>query len=308
MIKRTIEISQQPAHLTVKLDQLVIQPHDEDTGRAASIPCEDLGVVLVDHPQTTYSHAALAQIVEHEAVLIVCGRDHLPAGILLPLSDHTQVVWRLHDQLSASKPLHKQLWRQIVQSKIRAQALNLTQDLPECGRLLAMVREVRSDDAGNMEAQAARLYWSSWLPPEIKFRRDPDGAPPNHMLNYGYAVVRAAIARALVAAGLLPVLGIHHCNRSNAFCLADDLLEPLRPIVDRRVRELFLMHGRQELNQATKAGLLEVLTQEVRTAEQTGPLLVALQRMVASLVRCYDGSATPPALIIPRVMEDGRSC
>lgn len=332
MIKRTIEISQNPAHLTVKLDQLLVQPHDQPKESYRSIPCEDIGVVLVDHQQTTYTHAALAKLVEFDAVVIICGRDHLPAGILLPLSDHTRVVWRIHDQLSISKPLQKQLWRQIVQAKVRAQAMNLLAELPQHRRLLAMIDEVRSGDASNIEAQAAKIYWSAWLarPGQPKlfnsgdgsdelvarstFRRNPDGDDPlNSMLNYGYAVVRAAIARTLVAAGLLPVLGLHHCQRSNAFCLADDLVEPLRPIVDRRVRELYVDHGRRELNQATKAGLLEVLTGVVRVDDQSngssvgsvpasGPLMVALHRMVGSLVRCYEGAAKE--LVIP-VLGDG---
>ena len=302
MIKRTIEISQQPAHLTVKLNQLLVQPHDQPTESHRSIPCEDIGVVLVDHQQTTYTHAALARLMAFDGVLVVCGRDHLPAGILLPMSDHSQVVWRIHDQLSISKPLKKQLWKQIVQAKIRAQAMNLPEGSRQRGRLLGMIREVRSNDSSNCESQAARIYWSAWLPAEYKFRRDPDGEPPNNMLNYGYAVIRAAIARALVAAGLLPALGLHHHNRSNAFCLADDLLEPLRPIVDHRARELFVNHERRELDQPTKAGLLEILTWPVVTEldgekEFRGPLMIAIQRLIGSLVRCYQRETK--SLVIP---------
>lgn len=304
MIKRTIEISQSPAHLTVKLDQLLVQPHDQPAESHRSIPCEDIGVVLVDHQQTTYTHAALSRLVDFDAVVVVCGRDHLPNGILLPLSDHSQVVWRIHDQLSISKPLQKQLWKQLVQAKIRAQAMNLPDGSPKRGQLLAMVRRVKSNDSSNHESQAARIYWSSWLPAEIKFRRDRDGDPPNNMLNYGYSVVRASIARALVAAGLLPALGLHHHNRSNAFCLADDLMEPLRPMVDLRVRQLFLDHHRRDLDQPTKAGLLEVLTWPVMTegiSGGRGPLMVAIQRMVGSLVRCYQGHTR--SLVIPALPD-----
>lgn len=315
MIKRTIEISQQPAHLAVRLDQLLIQPHDQPVEAGSSIPCEDIGMVLVDNPRTTYSHSALAKLIEFGGVLVVCGRDHLPAGVLLPLAEHSQVVWRIRDQLSISKPLKKQLWKQIVQAKVRAQAANLSTDSPQHGRLLALAREVRSGDPTNVEAQAAKIYWSGWLAPhgnagaaneQQRFRRDPNGTDPlNSMLNYGYAVLRAAVARAIVAAGLLPVLGLHHHQRSNAFCLADDLLEPLRPIVDQRVRQLYLDHGRRELNQPTKAGLLEVLTQRVRMGHEKGPLMVALHRMMASLVHCYQGSAK--RLAIP-VSDDAGPC
>lgn len=285
MIKRTIEISREPAHLTVRLDQLILERNGQTVG---SIPCEDVGVVLVDHPGTTYTHAALARLAAADAVVVVCGRDHLPAGILLPLADHSQVVWRLRDQLAVSKPLQKQLWKQIVQAKIRAQASNLPAG-PARTRLLALARNVRSGDPVNAEAQASRVYWGAFFE-GIVFRRDRDGGGPNPLLNYGYAVLRAAIARAIVAAGLLPSLGLHHSNRSNAFCLADDLIEPLRPLVDHRVKEL-LDQQKVELDQPTKAALLDILTWEVRVGDQTGPLMVCLHRMVASLVRCFVGEA-----------------
>ena len=219
---------------------------------------------------------------------MICARNHLPAGLLLPLGEHTEVVWRIHDQLAAKKPLKKQLWRQLVQVKIRAQAANLAADSPVRRKLLILAREVRSGDPANVEAQAARVYWQALF--GEAFRRNPDGDGANSLLNYGYAVLRAAVARAIVGAGLLPALGLHHANRGNAFCLADDLIEPLRPLVDARVRALAASDC-VELNPKTKAVLLEILTAEVRVAEQTGPLLVALHRMVASLVHCYQGAA-----------------
>ena len=257
MISRTVEISQEPLHVAVRRDQLVLIGRDNGNGRSerAAIPCEDLGVLLVEHCGTTFTHAALTTLMRHHAAVVLCGADHLPAGMILPVSDHSEVVRRLNLQIKASKPLHKRLWRQIVQAKIRGQASNLPDGSPERSRLLALARTVRSGDPANSEAQAARIYWSVWLvldqPPahELddsaasdgvteRFRRDPDGVPPNGMLNYGYAVMRAAVARALVAAGLHPALGIAHSNRGNAFCLADDLVEPLRPIVDARVARI----------------------------------------------------------------------
>ncbi|HTQ40447.1 MAG TPA: type II CRISPR-associated endonuclease Cas1 [Pirellulales bacterium] len=312
MIKRTVEISQNAAYLTVHLDQLLIQRDRETVGR---IPCEDLGVLLVDQPQVTYSHAALARLMEFDAAVVVCGRNHLPAGILLPLADHSQVVWRVQLQVDVPKPLKKQLWKQLIQAKIRGQADNLLAG-PARTRLLAIAREVRSGDPENAEGQAGRFYWPalfarhphpSPLPKgegETVFRRDPDGAPPNNLLNYGYAVVRAALARAIVAAGLLPALGLKHSNRSNAFSLADDLIEPLRPLVDARVRTIFA-GGACELTPAVKAKLLELLSEPVELGEQRGPLLVNLHRYVASLVRCYDGAAKQ--LEIPTVAFRGKS-
>ncbi len=286
MIKRTIEISREPAHLAVKLEQLLIKRNGENVG---SIPCEDIGVVLVDHPGTTYSHAALTCLAASSATVVLCGRDHLPAAIVLPFSDHSQIVWRLNDQLAVGKPLCKRLWKQLVQAKIRGQAAHLPPDCSARSKLLELARGVRSGDPANVEAQAARIYWANWIA-DGEFRRDRDAQGINAFLNYGYAVVRAATARAIVAAGLLPSVGLHHHNRSNAFCLADDLVEPLRPLVDRRVYELHEL-GYTDLDQHAKAALLELLTLPVRMGGETGPLMVNLHRMVASLVRCYQGKA-----------------
>lgn len=284
MIKRTIEISRDAAHLAVRLDQLLIKRGEETVG---SIPCEDVGVLVVDHPGTTYTHKALAALADCDAVLVVCGQNHLPVAVLLPLASHSQVIWRIQDQLAVRKPLRKQLWKQLVQAKIRAQAGNLSLCSPARAKLLEMCRQVRSGDPANMEAQAARVYWAHWLPTG-EFRRDPEGDEINGLLNYGYAVLRAAVARAIVSGGLLPSLGLFHSNRSNAFCLADDLIEPLRPLVDCRVREL-CQQGLVRVAPETKACLLTLLADPVRVAGEVGPLMVSLHRMVASLVRCYEG-------------------
>ena len=293
MIKRTIEVSAEPAHLTAKLEQLLVQRNGQTVG---SIPCEDIGVLVVDQPQTTYSHAALTGLARADAVLVVCGRDHLPAALLLPLADHSQVVWRIAEQVAVSKPLRKQLWKQLVRAKIRGQAVNLAADCPARKKLLELSKSVRSGDPANVEAHAAQVYWKHWL--DANFRRDKDGDGVNALLNYGYAIIRAAMARALVAAGLLPALGLFHSNRSNAFCLADDMMEPLRPLVDRRVRELH-QHGHETLTPETKAALLGLLAERVRISKRRGPLMICLHRMVASLVRCYEGEGN--RLEIPRL-------
>ncbi len=307
MIKRTIEISREPVYLSVKHGQLVVQPRGTDRAEAPTIPCEDIGVVLIDEPGTTVSHAALGSLMQSGATVVICGKDHLPAGILLPLPNHSEVVVRIHEQIAAKKPLKKRLWKQIVAAKIRAQARNLDRDSPIRRKLGVLAGDVRSGDPSNVEAHAAKVYWSAWLSTgtdqsDKRFRRDPDGNPPNNLLNYGYAVLRAAIARALVAAGLSPALGIHHSNRSNPFCLADDLLEPLRPIIDARVRDLH-ESGSDTLDQPTKASLLELLAKRVEIGADRGPLMVATHRMVASLVHCYAG--TGDQLVIPIVTGDG---
>lgn len=297
MIKRTIEISQQPVHLTVENEQLLLLRRDDERSLLSSVPCEDLGMLLVEEQGVTYSHAALTTLLRHGAALVVCGRDHLPAGMLMPFADHTEVVTRLHLQLEAHRPLRKQLWRQIVRAKIRAQAANLPPGTAARTRLLELARNVRSGDPENAESQAAQAYWRAWLDgvaaAELDlgpFRRDADRPGINALLNYGYAVLRAAMARALVAAGLQPALGLHHRNRSNPFCLADDLMEPLRPLVDARVREL-LRTGETELRPLAKRGLLELLTAPLQVGELCGPLMVALHRYTASFVRCLAGES-----------------
>lgn len=312
MIKRTIDIAQQPVHLTTRDQQLLLLAKDNETHRLpaqppnliASIPCEDIGVVLVDQQATTYSHSALTRLLENDAAVVICGRNHLPAGLLLPIGEHSQVIWRIRDQLAAPRPVRKRLWQQIVRAKIRAQARNLPPGHATRTRISAIAAEVRSGDPDNCEAQAARLYWHAWYQaasddPRHGFRRDPDADGVNALLNYGYAVVRAAVARALVGVGLLPAIGLKHRNRSNAFCLADDLVEPLRPLVDRVVAGL-VRGGTTEIGPETKPALLGILVEEVACAEQTGPLMVALHRYAASLVACFERTSRALAVPTPR--------
>lgn len=300
MIKRILEISSEPYHVAVRLDQLTLRPRDNEAATPPSVPCEDVGVMVVDNAGVSYSHQALTRLLDFGAVVVLCGPNHLPAGLVLPLANHTEVVWRIDCQLSAKRPIKKRLWRQIVRAKIRNQAENLPADSPARGRLLAMVAEVRSGDPANAEAQAARIYWENWLDNDV-FRRQPRSEEPiNGMLNYGYAIVRAAVARALVSAGLFPPIGIHHCNRSNAFCLADDLLEPMRPWVDAVVADC-VQRGQIGVNRDTKRELLTLLHRTVRVGGQSGPLMVGLHRMCASLVRCLEGTDTK--LMIPRLVK-----
>lgn len=311
MIRRNVEISREPCHLAVRDGQLLILRRDHPPQRlpahppnlAASIPLEDLGVLMVDERETTYTHALLAQLAEHGCALVVCAADHAPAGMYLPLSTSTELLARLDAQLAASLPTRKRLWARLVAAKVRAQAANLDHNPPLRSRLLTIARSVRSGDPANAEAHAARLYWPALFddlptltPP---FRRRPGdraAPPPNNLLDYGYAALRAALARALVSAGLLPALGIRHHGRANPFCLADDLVEPLRPIVDRRAREL-AAHGRLTLDQPTKAELLLLLSSTVRMGEREGPLQVAAAAYAASFARAL--TEGPGALTIP---------
>lgn len=291
MIKRTLEISSEPTHVSVRHGQLQLS---RDKQVIVTVPSEDLGVVIVDQPQTTYSHAALTTLMAQDVIVVLCGSNHQPCGMLIPFSNHTQVVHRLRIQVDASLPVRKRMWQQLVVAKINGQANNLEPASPAERRLREFAASVRSGDPNNREAHAAKTYWSNWLSnlekpdPAKAFRRDPDGDGLNGLLNYGYAILRAALARAIVAAGLSPALGVHHSNRSNAFCLADDLIEPLRPLVDLTVRNL-AFSGETSLTPVAKAALLKLLTVEMKVGSFNGPMMVSLHRYIASLVRIYEG-------------------
>jgi CRISPR-associated protein Cas1 len=282
MIKRTIDISEGPTFLNIENDQLILSRQQE---RVASIPCEDIGVLLIDHRATTYTHSVLTRLMDRGAVVILCGENHLPVGILLPLENNDLHTERLRAQVAAGLPLRKRLWRQVVSHKIRGQAANLPEDHPQRRRLLVMANEVKSGDTANCEGQAARFYWPALLGKD--FRRDPEGAWPNPLLNYGYMVFRAAVGRAIVAAGLHPAIGLYHSNRNNPFVLADDLVEVFRARVDRAVLE-FIKAGGSGIDKNAKRVVLSLLSEPITVGGQSGPLMVGLHRMLASLVRCFE--------------------
>ena len=285
MIKSIIDISESPAFLRIENDQVVLE---RDKVEVARIPAEDIGVLLVDQQATVYTHSVLTRLLGYGAVVVLCGQNHLPCGCLLPTEGNALVAERLRLQMEASLPTRKRLWRQIVTEKILRQMGNLKDDDPMRVRLRNLADGVRSGDPSNCEGQAGRWYWPAMMGPE--FRRDPEGLPPNGLLNYGYIVIRAAVARAVCAAGLHPAIGLHHSNRRNAFALADDLIEVLRPRIDRVVVDL-AADGELMVNKTSKAALLGLLSVTVQTGDTAGPLMVGLHRMVASLVACYEGTA-----------------
>jgi len=280
MIKRTIEISGKGNHLAIDQGSLTVRRDGEEVGR---VHLEDLGALVLDCPTTTYTHSVITEALAAGAVIIPCGRDHLPRGLFLP-QENALMTQRLADQAAAPLPLKKRLWKQLVQAKIRHQAKALPDGSAARRKLAALVSTVRSGDPANVEAHASRLYWPAMF--GKAFRRRPDGPPPNGLLNYGYMAIRACVARAICAAGLHPALGLHHHHRANPFCLADDLLEPLRPLVDVRVRDL-AAGGCAKVNPESKRELLGALAATVEVAGTRGPLMVGLARTVASLVRCY---------------------
>lgn len=301
MIKRTIEISTRGIHLAVDMDQMVIRKDGQEVQR---VPIEDIGVLVVASTAVGYTHAVITRLLSAGAVIVACDDRYLPCGLLLP-QDNSLQAQRLGQQVRAGKPLQKQLWRQLVKAKISHQAQLLGHDASAQSALGGMARRVRSGDPENLEAQAARRYWPALLGKE--FRRQREGEPPNNLLNYGYTILRAAVARAVAGAGLHPSLGLHHANRSDSFALADDLMEPLRPLVDRRVKAL-VDRGAIAIDKDIKRELLEVLTETVCQGQATGPLLVALERMTASLVACYMGESKRLEIPTPWICRDTDSC
>ena len=299
MIKRTIYFGN-PAYLHLDNKQLVvklpqIEKNDALTDgfkkmNVASIPVEDIGVVVLDDKQITITQGLLAALLENNVAIIGCGGNHMPAGLFLPLESNTVQNERFRAQLDASVPLKKQLWQQTIVTKIKNQAVMLSKQGKDNSWLLEWSKDVRSGDPDNYEAQAAAYYWQHIFDKAMDFKRSREGLPPNNLLNYGYAVLRAVVARGLLASGLLPTLGIHHANKYNAFCLADDIMEPYRPYVDSIVCGI-VARGEDytELNKELKQQLLVIPAMDIMIDGQNSPLMVGLQRTTASLVRCFEG-------------------
>jgi len=294
MIKRTLCFSN-PAYLSMKNRQLVarIEQVGDQPERTATVPIEDIGVVLLDCQQITITHGLLSALIDNNAAVITCNDRHMPVGLLLPLEGHTVQSERFQDQLNASLPLRKQLWQQTVQQKILNQAALLRRlHHIETGNMQQWATEVRSGDSTNLEGRAAAFYWSQLLPTIEDFTRGRGGISPNNLFNYAYAILRAVIARALVSSGLLPTLGIHHHNRYNAYCLADDIMEPYRPYVDLLVVQTMQQFpDTLDLTTDLKRCLLTVPTLEVRIGGQRSPLMVAASQTTASLARCFSGES-----------------
>ena len=291
MMKYTLYFGS-PAYLSLRNKQLEVrQPCEEEAKHLVrTIPIEDIGVVLLDHQQITITHGLLHALLENNCAVVTCSPSHLPAGLLLPLDGHTLQNERFRTQLEASLPLRKQLWQQTVQAKILNQATLLGQVLGEPAKnLLAWAKQVKSGDSENLEARAAAFYWRNLFISLPGFVREREEGAPNALLNYGYAILRAIVARALVSCGLLPTLGIHHHNKYNAYCLADDIMEPYRPYVDQLVVEICEDEVPTMLTKELKVQLLSIPTLDVEIDGQLHPLMVAVSLTASSLLRCFQG-------------------
>lgn len=306
MIKRTLYFGN-PAYLSMKNMQMMIRllssdksdeslDNDEnekykDRNNKNTIPIEDIGIVILDNQQITITQGLLSSLLENNSAVVSCDNKHHPAGLFLPLESNLEQSQRFQEQIEASVPLKKQLWQQTISSKILNQALLLNKIGVKSDNMKKWARDVKSGDPDNLEGRAAAYYWKNLFPEELLFQRDRYGEPPNNLLNYGYAILRAVVARSLVASGLLPTLGIHHHNKYNAFCLADDIMEPYRPFVDDIVVTL-VRDGEDftELTPSIKKQLLTIPVIDVFIEEQKRPLMIAVQRTTSSLAKCFSGN------------------
>lgn len=300
MIKKTLCFSN-PAYLSLRDRQLVIKlpevekaiNYPEKLKQEAELtrPIEDIGIIVLDNRQITLTTGLMDALLENNCAVITCDARSMPVGMMLPLSGNTTQSERFRHQINSSLPLRKQLWQQTIQYKIRNQLAVLKQYTnAETKCMQKWANDVKSGDTENMEARAAAYYWKGLFGHIDGFVRDREGVAPNNLLNYGYAILRAVVARSLVASGLLPTLGIHHHNRYNAYCLADDIMEPYRPYVDMLVYDITIQYGIDiELSKDIKAELLSIPTLDVIIDGKRSPLMIGVSQTTASLYKCFKG-------------------
>ena len=289
MIKRTLFFGN-PAYLSTKNQQIVISyPNQEQETKTVAI--EDIGVIVLENQQITITNGLLEKLTNNNVALINCNQQHMPIGLLMPLSGHSKQTERFKHQINASVPLKKNLWQQTIASKIRNQAGLLKERGIPMRKMELWAKEVTSGDALNHESRAAVYYWEKLFKLD-NFTRGQKELPPNNLLNYGYAILRAITARALVSSGLLPTLGIFHHNKYNAYCLADDIMEPYRPYVDLIVCHIMETEDSyEELTIGIKKELLSIASIDVVIDGKNSPLMVAMSRTTNSLQECFEGSS-----------------
>lgn len=292
MVGRVVEVASDGRHLAIDRGFMTVSEKSVEVGR---VPLDDIATVIANAHGLTYSNNLLVNLATRGVPVVLCAPNHRPAALVWPVDGHHAQAGRMSDQANASAPLKKRLWRQIVQAKILAQGATLAAVGAEAGGFRLLARKVRAGDPDNVEAEAARRYWPLLLGSD--FRRDQDGGGLNALLNYGYAVLRAATARAVMAAGLHPSLGLMHSNRGNALALVDDLMEPFRPTVDREVHRL-RAEGVADVTGDAKAALARIMIIDLPTAEGISPVMVCLERLAVSLAKAYAGETD--RLILPK--------
>ncbi|MCW8898572.1 MAG: type II CRISPR-associated endonuclease Cas1 [Flavobacteriales bacterium] len=284
MIKRTLFFGNKSS-LTTRNEQLIIKTNEKE----ASVPIEDIGFVVIENQESYISLPTINKLINNNVAVIFCNEKHMPSSMLMNLDGHHLQHEFFKAQINASEPLKKQLWQQTVKSKIQHQAQLLEKIGQANTPLNYYASKVLSGDSDNREGAAAAYYWKHIF--DFDFKRERYGEHPNAFLNYGYIVLRAAVARALAGSGLLNTIGIHHRNKYNAFCLADDIMEPYRPLVDIKVLEIINNYDTTELTTEIKVELLSILTQSVYYQNQVSPLMVALNKTTSSLQQCFAGSS-----------------
>lgn len=286
MIKQTLYFGN-PSYLSLKNNQLSIKVKKEGEEISMQRPIEDIGIVILDNPQITISHSVIISLQNNKTVIVSCDQSHMPHSIMLPMEGHTQQSERYRDQVDVSLPLKKYLWQQTIEAKVGNQIAVLEKLGKPTQRLKVLINRVTSGDLGNIEGQAAAIYWPLLFD---GFKRDRDGDPPNNLLNYGYAILRAMTARALVSSGMHLTLGIHHRNKYNAYCLADDIMEPYRPFVDLIVYNMFINNKLESfLNKESKMEMLKLPTMDAKFDNRFSPLQVGMSITTASLYKCFAG-------------------
>ncbi len=288
---RIVDISTDNVHLSAHRGFLFIALKGEELGH---VPLDDVAALIVHAHDVTWTTNLVVKLAERGAMMVLCAANHAPVAMTIPIDGHHAQNARFRAQWDTPKPFLKQAWKAIVTAKVRNQAsLLLALGRPEGDALAYMAERIRSGDPDNIEAQAARRYWPALM--GEGFRRDRGAEGANALLNYGYTIMRAMLARAVVAAGLHPTIGLHHANRLNAFALADDLVEPFRPLVDAVVRQI-VDEGTHEVDRAAKARLAALISADVELMGVTSPVSVAAQRLAQSLAASFENSTLSLAL------------
>lgn len=288
MIKRTLVI-ENSAQLSLRQEQMVVKRIEGGQSNEKTVPIEDMGVLMLESEHCTITTSLLTRLMERNVAVIGCDSKHMPVGLWLPLEGNTLQSQRFQIQIAASQPLKKNVWAQFIKRKLENQGEVLLRQKLEHAPLIRWASEVRSGDTDNFEARGAAYYWNVLFEGQ-EFRRDRFGPPPNHLFNYGYAILRAVIARALVGSGLFPTFGVHHKNQYNAYCLADDVMEPYRPIVDWYIlNHVHEMEVGEELSREWKLHLLKIPTLDVMLEKERRPLLIAASMTASSLIKVFEG-------------------
>lgn len=296
MIGRIVEVADDRRHLSMHRGFMVVQDTEGERKELGQVPLDDIAAVIANAHGLSYTNNLLVALAERGAPFVLCAANHNAVGMLLPIDGNFEQAKRIEAQIAASLPTHKRLWAAVVRSKLEQQAAALEAAGAPTAPLTALVSKVKSGDPENIEAQGAQRYWRLLF--GDAFRRDQDGGGLNGLLNYGYTVLRAATARAVVTAGLHPSIGLHHSNDNNAMRLVDDVMEPFRPVIDLKVWHL-RRNGENEVTPETKRALVRTLYDDMQTEAGATPVMVCAQKLAVSLAQVYLGERDKLDLPLP---------